>query len=311
QAPDLALTQLMFEIISVVLFLLVLRMLPEEPKRWHKIDRIGRALFGIVVGVTVGWIVLQVGSYVDAQPGAGKLGQWFTAQSYTDTLGVTDGRGGGGNNIVNVILVDFRGYDTLGEITVLTIAVMGVFSLINYAPAPRRSGDAEYIAECEAAQEALPAELRTPLGAQPSLTSSLFRTGMRLLLPLALIFAGYVFFKGHNEPGGGFIAGLVASVALAVYRMAEGPNALKKLLPIRPGTLAVIGLAIALVTAVAPMILPSQVRGEFLQSYNGYIPRMGDDPYHWASPMFFDIGVFLVVIAVSVGIVNRLTEELE
>ncbi len=304
QAPDLALTQLMFEIISVILFLLVLRMLPEEPKRWHRIDRVRRGFFAALVGCTVGWVVLQVAGQADLSPDGGALGEWFGAQSYSDTLGEADGRGGGGNNVVNVILVDFRGYDTFGEITVLAIALMGVFALITAAPAKAVKRVVKY--------DDIPREAYyVPEGAQPGLTTSLFRTSMRVILPLSLIFAGYVFFKGHNEPGGGFIAGLVAATALAVYRMAEGPRALKSLVPIKPGPMAAIGLGIALLTAVVPLVLPGEHRGAFLQSYNGYIPLLGEDPYHWASATFFDIGVLLVVVAVSLGIVNRLTEEME
>jgi len=306
QAPDLALTQLMFEIISVVLFLLVLRMLPEEPKLRYRIDRVGRAAFASLLGLLVGWIVLHAGAVAEADEGPGKLGEWFLAQSYTDTLGVTGGRGGGGDNVVNVILVDFRGWDTLGEITVLTIAIMGVLSLITASPRAPRDVRAGLVAAHAPDEGDIAAT-----GAQPSLTSTIFKIAMRLLLPLALIFAGYVFFKGHNAPGGGFIAGLVTSVALAVHRMAEGPQSLKRMIPVRPGTLAVVGLAIAMLTGLIPLLLPGEAGGVFLQSYNGYIPRLGAEDYHWASAMLFDIGVLIVVVAVSVGIINRLTEELE
>lgn len=286
QAPDLALTQLLFEIISVILFLLVLRMLPEEPPRVRMTGILGRAVFSAVVGISVGWIVLQAGSFVDSQPGAGKLGEFFIANAYDGTE-ATHGRGGGGDNIVNVILVDFRGYDTLGEITVLTIAAMGIFALVAAAPRPARDR-----VKCVSPQR---------------LSSSLFRTSMRLILPLSLIFAAYMFFKGHNEPGGGFIAGLVAAVALAVYRMAKGPEALKRLLPIKPGTLAAAGLLIALATALVPVALGYPI----LRSHTGYIPLAGADPLHYSTVIFFDLGVLIVVVAASVGVINRLTEELE
>jgi multicomponent K+:H+ antiporter subunit A len=306
KAPDLALTQLMFEIISVILFLLVLRMLPEEPKARPKGGRLGRAVFGGVVGVGLAWIVLHVGGVVDATPDAGALGAWFTEHSYEGTA-ATGGRGGGGDNIVNVILVDFRGYDTLGEITVLAIAAIGIFVMLgrqvrrgvslptDLPPAPN---DDEF---------PMHDERGVHQGPQPALTSSLFRTSMRLILPLSLIFAAYLFFKGHNEPGGGFIAGLIVSVSLAVYRMAEGRGALTKLLPIKPGPLAAVGLTIALLTALTPLAL-----GEpFLRSATGYLDLPGGGQYHWATVLPFDLGVMIVVVAVSVGVINRLTEELE
>jgi len=306
KAPDLALTQLMFEIISVILFLLVLRMLPEEPKARPKGGRLGRAMFGGLIGFGVAWIVLQVGGVVDANPASGGLGAWFTEHVYDGTE-ATGGRGGGGNNIVNVILVDFRGYDTLGEITVLAIAAVGIFVMLgNQArrgvappkPLPPAPNDDEFPTHDERGVQR---------GPQAALTSSLFRTSMRLILPLSLIFAAYLFFKGHNEPGGGFIAGLIVSVSLAVYRMAEGRNALTKLLPIKPGPLAAVGLTIALMTASVPLLV-----GEpFLRSATGYLQLPGDAEYHWASVLPFDFGVMIVVVAVSVGVINRLTEELE
>ncbi|MEQ9617402.1 MAG: proton-conducting transporter membrane subunit [Phycisphaerales bacterium] len=343
QAPDLALTQLMFEIISVVLFLLVLRLLPDEPKKTRHIARLPRALGGLAVGVAIGWIVLQAASVADLRnydtyknladangaethlvaapaPGEdhaddahagevhagpavvdnGALGGWFLRHSYAGSE-ESGGRGGGGNNAVNVILVDFRGYDTIGEITVLAITAIGVLAMLSAVPvALTQRGH----------------RLDLVTGPQPQLRSSLMRTSMKLILPLSFIFAGYVFFKGHNEPGGGFIAGLIASVGLAVYRMSEGVHALRRLLPIKPSSTAAIGLAIALITAMFPMIFGLISNGEayaFLTSGNWYIPLPGESKttFHLTSVMFFDLGVFIVVVGVAVGIINRFEEELE
>jgi len=132
QAPDLALTQLMFEIISVILFVLVLRMLPDLKETDRASGRWWRFSLGTMTGLAIGWLTL-----VAAQSGEEpRLGEFFARHSYTGTE-ATAGRGGGGNNIVNVILVDFRGFDTLGEITVLGIAALGVFSLFpRRKPAP-------------------------------------------------------------------------------------------------------------------------------------------------------------------------------
>ncbi len=298
QAPDLALTQLMFEIISVLLFLLVLRLLPEEPRQRSRIDRAGRAAFGVLIGLVVGWVVLKVGTTADADPGNGPLGEWFTQWAYEGPEGE---RGGGGKNVVNVILVDFRGYDTFGEITVLAIAAMGVFALLAAAPRPSSTSVRRDLEE---------ARHLAPPTPQPNLSSVLFRTSMRLILPLSLIFAAYVFFKGHNAPGGGFIAGLVVAVSLAVLRMAEGPGALKSVLPIKPATMAAIGLVFALGIGLFPLLVSGGAE-PFLQSHHRYIPLPAGGEYHWTSPLIFDIGVLTVVVAVSVGIINRLTEELE
>ncbi len=344
QAPDLALTQLMCEIIGVVLFLLVLRLLPEESEKAekHYVPKLPRAAFALLVGVSIGWIVLQAGSVADQRNieiakgivsesehhaaaeaamipvasghGHGEelrhgervtpsdyasLGQWFEAHSYDGTV-MTEGRGGGGTNIVNVILVDFRGYDTLGEITVLAITVMGILSLLSSVPPTRIRGVDPTVCY---------------VGAQPQLRSILLHTAMRLVLPLALVFAAYIFFKGHNQPGGGFIAGLIASVGLAVYRMTEGFDALKRIVPIRPGHLAATGLSLALGTGLlVPMLLMltgAVDDAAFLRSWHGYIPLFGGAEYHLTTVMFFDLGVFLCVVGASMGIINRLEEELE
>jgi multicomponent K+:H+ antiporter subunit A len=318
QAPDLAMTQLMFEIISVLIFLLVLRMLPEEASKRPRGGRLFRGVFGGVLGVTMGWLVLAIGGFVETAPDVDRLGTWFEANSHhgemltppimEDGIEVAPAeyaRGGGGNNVVNVTLVDFRGYDTLGEITVLAIAAMGVFAILAVVPASRFKPSASQVSSTEYAARFDHSGVE--YGRQISLTTPLLKTTMRLVLPLALIFAGYEFFKGHNEPGGGFIAGLVASVALAVYRMTFGPSVMKGLRPATPALCIGAGLLTALTTAATPMLF-----GEpFLRSATGLIARGGAEPYHWATAAFFDLGVFLVVVGVSLGIINRLLEELE
>ncbi len=124
QAPDLALTQLLFEIISVILFVLVLRMLPEPVSSVNN-GRLWRAALATAVGLAMGWMTLVAAGGA----GGGTLGTWFTQHSHYGTE-ATAMRGGGGDNVVNVILVDFRGFDTLGEITVLALAALGVWSLL-------------------------------------------------------------------------------------------------------------------------------------------------------------------------------------
>ena len=139
QAPDLALTQLMFEIISVILFLLVLRLLP-RPDRRPRIRVLPRLALASVVGITIGWMTLIAGHAADSRPDdTPTLGTFFEAHSLQGSE-LTDGRGGEGRNVVNVILVDFRGFDTLGEITVLATAALGVWSML---PGRRRHREEE------------------------------------------------------------------------------------------------------------------------------------------------------------------------
>ena len=341
RAPDLALTQIMFEIISVVLFLLALRLLPESPMpRRPRQFVLPRVALATVVGCSVAWMVLMAGAVADesaieayaqatqevegthtvlpaADTGGGghgdgdyhgaivpfgadetRLGGWFLKNSYAGVTPDANGRGGGGNNVVNVVLVDFRGYDTIGEITVLSIALIAVLSLLASVPRPVAgiNGGTTYAG-----------------GPQAHLSSAMLRSAMRLILPLSLLFAAYVFFKGHQEPGGGFIAGLIASVGLAAYRMSDGAEGLKRLIPFKPALTAALGLGIAIATAVAPMVINlfSSNGGAFLMSDNAYWPLPGGGEYHWTSVALFDLGVFIVVVAVSVGMINRFEEELE
>ncbi|MEL7087007.1 MAG: hydrogen gas-evolving membrane-bound hydrogenase subunit E [Planctomycetota bacterium] len=130
QAPDLVLTQLMVEIISVLLFVLVLRLLPSDPPA-SKRPRVGwhwRIVLAAGVGLMFGWMTLVA---ADAEPAA-RLGEWFTQMTYYGPKQPDGsyGRGGGGFNIVNVILVDFRGFDTFGEVCVLALAALGVWSML-------------------------------------------------------------------------------------------------------------------------------------------------------------------------------------
>jgi len=349
-APDLALTQIMFEIVSVVLFLLALRLLPEEVRFKAREFVPARVVFSGVVGVMIAWVMLHAGAAADrtafeawaaAPQGVGEraslmgdsgggfallemaggggsgeedshgaraepvavpdnLGGWFLRNSYEGTSPEANGRGGGGNNVVNVILVDFRGYDTIGEITVLAITMMGVLALLGSVPSVRRASG--------------PGEVSS-VGGQPHLRSVMLTLAMWILLPLIFIFSGYLFFKGHNEPGGGFIAGLVASVGLAAYRMTAGGEALRRLVPLKPGIMAASGLAVALATGFAPLLVSlltgGVYGGPFLTSDNAYIGLPGGGEFHWTSVLLFDLGVFQVVIAATMGIVNRFEEELE
>lgn len=138
-------------------------------------------------------------------------------------------------------------------------------------------------------------------------TSTILQTAMRLILPLALLFACYAALKGHNEPGGGFIGGLIAAVALCMFRMSHGPDALLRLVPVHPRWLVFAGLALALGTAVAPLLFGLPL----LRSAVGEVHLPGDQVIPYASAMIFDLGVLLVVVGVAVGMIMRLSEELE
>jgi multisubunit Na+/H+ antiporter MnhB subunit len=136
----------------------------------------------------------------------------------------------------------------------------------------------------------------------------ILRTATKLLVPLSLLFALFIYFKGHQTPGGGFVAGLVTAVALVVHRMSHGRASLRHMLRVRERTLIAVGLLIALLTGVFPLLFGRPM----LTSAYGYLPLPGTElEIEWATAMAFDLGVALVVTGVILGMINALTEELE
>jgi len=138
------------------------------------------------------------------------------------------------------------------------------------------------------------------------MSSLILRTGMRLILPLMLLFGAFMALKGHGAPGGGFIGGLIMAVALAIYRMAYGAEALHTAVPVHPRLLVGSGLALALATGLAPLMFGAAVLRSVVTDLHPFSISV-----HFVSAIFFDIGVLLVVMGSSVGIVTRFSEELE
>jgi multicomponent K+:H+ antiporter subunit A len=185
---------------------------------------------------------------------------------------------GGGTNVVNVILVDFRGYDTFGEITVLGIAAIGVLALMDGMRTRRPLTD--------------PQGLPWTFAAQPLL----LRVAASVVLPLALVFTLYIFMRGHNLPGGGFIAGLITAVALVLQFMALGQANAEAMLRAQSGRRFVrwigAGLSIAGLTGAGAFFWSRP----FMTSAHGHphVPLLGELPL--ASAALFDLGVYLTVV---------------
>jgi len=262
-APDLALTQLSVEVVTVILLLLALYFLPQSspaekrPGR-HARDIVIAALAGLGVG-SLAWAVLS------RPPADTRLADYFLSNSVG---------GGGGHNVVNVILVDFRGFDTLGEITVLALAGFAIYAMLEKLRLDGRG--------CDAAGRVWDADLH------PAIMASL----TRLLLPLALLVSVFILLRGHNLPGGGFIAGLVTAVALIMQYLANGVAWTHDRLPANMHPLIGAGLAIATGTGLASLAFGHP----FLTSTFGHLswPLVGD--FELASAMAFDLGVYLVVV---------------
>ena len=262
-APDLAMTQFSVETLTVLIYVLVFRHFHGLGPLSPRLVRARDGLIALGIGLFIGGLLVSIAT-TDTAP---RLKEYFA--EFGPTLGH-------GRNIVNVILVDFRAFDTLGEITVLATAALGVRGLLRFA-AERRHGH-------EAVQPA---------------ASPIFRTAARLLMPLLLVFSVFLLLRGHHEPGGGFVGGLVAAAAFALYAIAFGVQRARQALLVRPLTLLGAGLLIALVSG-----LPAVVRGQpFLTAW------WASGPVAVGTPALFDVGVFLVVAGVVLMMIFSLAEE--
>jgi len=277
-APDLALTQLSVEIVTIVLLLLALYFLPQRgpdesstARRWH--DGMVAGLAGLGAGVLT-WAILT-------RP-LESISDYFIANSLP---------GGGGANVVNVILVDFRGFDTLGEITVLALAGLGIHAMLYGLRLPGMTQDAD--------------GRRWNWDVHPAIMAAL----ARLLLPLALLVSVFIFLRGHNAPGGGFIAGLITAVALIMQYLANGVAWTHRRLSNNMLPLIGAGLLIATLTGLGSLVFGYP----FLTSSFTHLnwPIIGD--LELATAMLFDLGVYLVVVSttllilIHLGLMHRAT----
>jgi multicomponent K+:H+ antiporter subunit A len=271
-APDLALTQIAVEAVTILLLLLALYYLPQDAPPESAVDRALRDFFlGCLAGGGVGWL-----TWAMLTRPADSISSYFIANSIQQ---------GGGANVVNVLLVDFRGYDTYGEITVIVIAALGVAAMLTGVKLPQRETD-------DAGRPWSPETSYLPLDLL-----------VRLLLPLALLVSAYLFLRGHNAPGGGFVAGLVTAVALTLLYVGTGLAWTRARLKLSFRAVAAAGLLIAGLTGLTAMVgfdLP------FLTSAHGHLtwPLIGDIPL--ASAMMFDLGVYLAVVGATLLVLTHL-----
>lgn len=270
-APDLALTQLAVEVATVILLMLALFFLPQKTKNESSPRRVVRDLS---IAAVCGGVVATINYALITRP-FDSISAFFLANSKT---------GGGGTNVVNVILVDFRGFDTLGEITVLGIAALGIFKLITRMRLAMPSADGKGRPWSE--------------DRHPIILAMISQS----LLPLALLVSAYIFLRGHNMPGGGFIAGLVTSVALIQQYIAHGVDWIKPRIKLDYQWLIASGLLIAALTGAGSWLFGKP----FLTSWFDYfdIPLIGE--IELASAIMFDLGVYLTVVGATLLILANL-----
>ncbi len=301
-APDLALTQILVETVTLVVFVLVLRRLPS--RFWDIPPGIGRwvrAGVGALVGLVVMGMALTASAVRTAQPAS---------------VGFAEGalNFGGGRNIVNVTLVDIRAWDTMGELSVIVVAATGVASLVflrerfvsRSAEAVRRARRrrGEYASVGGAGGHAW-------LASDPAYTwharSVMFEVITRLVFHTIIVFSLYLLFSGHNNPGGGFAAGLVAGLGLVVRYLAGGRSELRAAAPVTPGLLLGAGLFLSAGVGLVAML----AGGEVLQSWiiRVELPLLGT--VKLVTSTFFDIGVYLVVIGLMLDVLRSLGSQLD
>ncbi len=266
-APDLALTQISVEVVTIILLLLALNFLPNRtPVESSAARRVRDGAIATVAGIGSGGLIYALLVRDFAAP---SISGFHLANSY---------KGGGGNNVVNVILVDFRGFDTFGEIIVLGIAALIIYAateallsgpvrarLLNWVPDQRRAGDAH------------------PL---------MMVIATRVMMPVVLMVGVYIFLRGHNEPGGGFIAGLIVAIAVVMQYMASGYEwaTVRQRYPYH-GIIGA-GVLVAGLTGIGAWFAGQP----FLTSAFGYVRIPPMEEFELATAMAFDLGVFLTVV---------------
>jgi multicomponent K+:H+ antiporter subunit A len=264
-APDLALTQISVETVTIMLLLLALHFMP---KMTPKESPIGLKLRDGVIALGAGSGVAAL-AYAFMMRDIETISDYHLANSY---------EGGGGTNVVNVILVDFRGYDTFGEIIVLGIAGLVIYAMMHAlldGPAGRRLKNTDYSHDRSHDRHPLMMVIVT-----------------RVLMPIVIVVGLYIFLRGHNEPGGGFVAGLVIAIALLMQYMASGFAWTQERKRIEYHTMIGLGIVIAGLTGVGALL----VGRPFLTSAYTYVHLPPIEEFELATAMLFDLGVFLTVL---------------
>ncbi len=266
-APDLAMTQLTVEVVTIILLLLALNFLPNHtPVESSVLRRFRDGTVAVAAGLGAAALSYH---YLLRDTVAPSISDFHLANSYN---------GGGGTNVVNVILVDFRGFDTYGEIIVLGIAALIIYALtetlldgpvrarlLNRKPDQPRAG-----------------------GMHPMMMVVV----TRVIMPVVLMVGFYIFWRGHNVPGGGFIAGLVVSIAVVMQYMASGFNWTSARLRYPYHGVIGAGVLIAGLTGIGSWFFGKP----FLTSDFTYVRIPPFEKFELATAALFDLGVFLAVV---------------
>ena len=298
-APDLALTQLAVEVVTTVLFLLGLRWLPK--RRPEEAEHLGlrvraRRARDFVVSLVAGGGMAVLAYAMMTRPAPQSISPFFIDRSLPE---------GGGTNVVNVMLVDFRAFDTMGEITVLGIVGLTVYALLRRFRPPRE------MAALPPQQRAVPpdlvSDLINPRTAQGTALGYMMVPAVlvRLLLPIAVVIALYFFMRGHNLPGGGFVAGLCVAIAFLTQYIVAGTYWVEAHLQLK----VIRWIALGMLAAVATGLGSLWFGYPFLTSHTAHVTLPGLGEVHFPSAMLFDVGVFAVVVGATLLILTALAHQ--
>lgn len=273
-APDLALTQITVDVVTTVLLLMSLSLLPQlTPYESSRTRRWRDAVLAIGGGIGIGWIAWLIMTRDHNSI------SWFFVQQSLPL--------GGGSNIVNVILVDFRGFDTFGEIAVLGIAAIGALCMMD---GMRTHGTT----------------MTKGLSYRFNPSPLMFRMTASWVLPVALVVSLYIFLRGHNYPGGGFIAGLITSMALVIQYIALGQDQAEKMLRAKSGRLYEVWIGLGLLIAGLSGIASWLWARPFLTSAHVYVESSLFGTFHLASAAAFDLGVYGTVVGATMLLISVL-----
>ncbi|RJG04050.1 monovalent cation/H+ antiporter subunit A [Noviherbaspirillum sedimenti] len=289
-APDLALTQLAVEVVTVVLILLGLRWLPrrKEADDWEtrslplRLRARTRRMRDLLLAGCAGLGLAALTYTVLRRQLNGGIASFFIENSIPL---------GGGSNVINVILVDFRGFDTMGEITVLGIVALTVYALLRrFRPAPESIALPHQQRGAGTAAAAPDPRAALPTGALmvPALL-------VRMLLPVAGMISLFYLLRGHNLPGGGFVGGLVMATAMILQYLVSGTIWAEARARLRPqhwiafGLLCAAGAGLSAWLATRPFLSALALHAQ--------LPLIGE--LHLSTVLLFDLGVYMLVIGAA------------
>ncbi|MGV3016189.1 Na+/H+ antiporter subunit A [Rothia sp. 88186D007BW] len=321
-APDLAATQLLVETIVLVAFVLAMRVLPRRiPHIRSKDGKDGaRRTLRVIIGLGFATLMMALAMFTFSSRSLLPISLDAPQLAYEI---------GHGYNVVNVTLVDMRGWDTFGEISVLALAATGVASLL-FIEGRADSGSARRLDTTAMKKIEISFAQRTQITVAqrvagqfssverdpfivagrtlpPESRSILLEVMTRLLFHTLIVVSLYMLIAGHNLPGGGFAGGLMVGLAFVVRYLAGGGAELRAASPLSAGTFLGMGLGIAALYALAPALWGDPIFSSYVLDF--WLPIFGD--VHFVTATIFDIGVYLLVIGLVLDILRSLGERID